>query len=79
MTAKLTERQIKEFKEVFSLFDKDGNGTISRKELGKAIRKSVGQKMSESELQGKAVALNLIFSRNNGYRLYKTIVGSTCR
>ena len=52
MAAKLTERQINEFKEVFSLFDRNGDGTISKRELGKAIRKSVGQRLSESELQG---------------------------
>ena len=52
MAAKLTELQIKEFKEVFSLFDRNGDGTISKRELGKAIRKSVGQRLSESELQG---------------------------
>ena len=31
---KLTEEQIAEFKEAFSLFDKDGDGTITTKELG---------------------------------------------
>jgi Ca2+-binding EF-hand superfamily protein len=31
----LTEEQIAEFKEAFSLFDKDGDGTITTKELGK--------------------------------------------
>ena len=30
----LTEEQIAEFKETFSLFDKDGDGTITTKELG---------------------------------------------
>ena len=55
MASKLSERQIKEFKEVFSLFDKNGDGTISRKELGKAIRKSVGKTLSDSELQGETV------------------------
>eukprot|EP01046_Picozoa_sp_COSAG06_P085091 COSAG06_NODE_31828_length_515_cov_0.692308_1_plen_79_part_10 len=29
-----TEEQIAEFKEAFSLFDKDGDGTITTKELG---------------------------------------------
>ena len=33
----LTETQIEEYKEVFSLFDKDGDGTITTKELGKII------------------------------------------
>jgi len=31
---KLKEEQIAEFKEAFSLFDKDGDGTITTKELG---------------------------------------------
>jgi len=30
----LTEEQIAEFKQAFSLFDKDGDGTITTKELG---------------------------------------------
>ena len=30
----LTEEEIGEFKEAFKLFDKDGDGTISTKELG---------------------------------------------
>merc|ERR1712110_813754 len=38
----LTEEQIAEFKEAFSLFDKDGDGTITR---------SLGQNPTEAELQ----------------------------
>ncbi len=38
----LTEEQIAEFKEAFSLFDKDGDGTITTKELGTVMR-SLGQ------------------------------------
>jgi calmodulin len=34
----LSEEQKAEFKEVFSLFDKDGDGTISTKELGTVMR-----------------------------------------
>ena len=34
MADNLTEEQIAEFKEAFSLFDKDGDGTITTKELG---------------------------------------------
>ena len=34
----LTEAQKEEFKEAFSLFDKDGDGTISNKELGVVMR-----------------------------------------
>jgi calmodulin len=46
----LTEEQIAEFKEAFSLFDKDGDGTITTKELGTVMR-SLGQNPTESELQ----------------------------
>lgn len=41
---------ITEFKEAFSLFDKDGDGTISCKELGTVMR-SLGQNPTEAELQ----------------------------
>jgi calmodulin len=34
----LTEKQKEEFHEAFSLFDKDGDGTISTKELGIVMR-----------------------------------------
>ena len=39
-----------EFKEAFSLFDKDGDGTITTKELGTVMR-SLGQNANEDELQ----------------------------
>uniref|UniRef100_A0A8C9L938 EF-hand domain-containing protein n=1 Tax=Pavo cristatus TaxID=9049 RepID=A0A8C9L938_PAVCR len=43
-----TEKQ--PFKEAFSLFDKDGDGTITTKELGTVMR-SLGQNPTEAELQ----------------------------
>ncbi|KAK1793083.1 hypothetical protein P4O66_011492 [Electrophorus voltai] len=46
----LTEEQIAEFKEAFSLFDKDGDGTITTKELGTVMR-SLGQNPTDAELQ----------------------------
>lgn len=42
--------QFLEFKEAFSLFDKDGDGTITTKELGTVMR-SLGQNPTEAELQ----------------------------
>merc|ERR1712224_1128057 len=50
MADSLTEEQVSEFKEAFSLFDKDGDGQITTKELGTVMR-SLGQNPSESELQ----------------------------
>jgi calmodulin len=41
MADQLTEEQIAEFKEAFSLFDKDGDGTITTKELGLIIIKLI--------------------------------------
>ena len=50
MVDKLTDEQREEFKEAFSLFDKDGDGCISTEELGTVMR-SLGQNPTEAELQ----------------------------
>ncbi|KAF9368730.1 hypothetical protein CPB97_004299 [Podila verticillata] len=50
MADQLTETQLSEFKEAFSLFDKDGDGTITTKELGTVMR-SLGQNPTEADLQ----------------------------
>ena len=49
MVDQLTEEQVGEFKEAFELFDKDGDGTITTKELGIVLR-SLGQNPTEAEL-----------------------------
>lgn len=68
----LTEEQIAEFKEAFSLFDKDGDGTITTKELGTVMR-SLGQNPTEAELQdminevdadGTYIYIYIFISRN---------------
>lgn len=46
----LSSEQIAEFKEAFSLFDKDGDGTITSRELG-IVMKSLGQNPTDAELQ----------------------------
>ena len=38
MAEELTVEQVAEFKEAFSLFDKDGDGTITLKELDTVMR-----------------------------------------
>uniref|UniRef100_A0A8C6QEE3 EF-hand domain-containing protein n=1 Tax=Nannospalax galili TaxID=1026970 RepID=A0A8C6QEE3_NANGA len=50
MAGQLTEEQITEFKEAFSLFNKYGDSTITMKELGTVMR-SLGQDPTEAELQ----------------------------
>ena len=50
MADKLTEAQIAEFKEVFTLFDKDEDGNATAKELGMVMR-SLGQNPTEAELK----------------------------
>jgi len=46
----LTEDQIHELREAFSLFDKDGSGTISNDEL-EVVMKSLGQNPTQGELK----------------------------
>ncbi len=56
-----------EFREAFSLFDKDGDGTITTKELGTVMR-SLGQNPTEQELQDmiKEVDVDGTFSASLG-------------
>ncbi|KAF3816362.1 hypothetical protein GH733_014535 [Mirounga leonina] len=58
----LTEEQIAEFKEAFSPFDKDGDGTITTKELGTVMR-SLGQNPTEAEWQDM---INKVDADGNG-------------
>lgn len=49
-TQDLSEETIREFKEAFALFDKDGDGTITSSELG-AVMRSLGQQPTEAALK----------------------------
>ena len=46
----LTEEQIFEFKEAFSYYDKDAEGTITTKEFGQ-VMKGLGENPTEQELR----------------------------
>jgi calmodulin len=62
MAESLTDEQVAEFREAFALFDKNGDGEITSKELGTVMR-SLGQNPSESELQDM---INEVDTDNNG-------------
>ncbi|KAJ2188542.1 RAS1 protein, partial [Coemansia sp. RSA 521] len=48
-TLRLTDEKLDEYKDAFSMFDKDGNGSISAEELG-VVMKSLGPTPSEQDL-----------------------------
>ena len=49
MASELTNQQRAELKEAFSLFDVDGDGTITSKEL-MVVMRSIGSEASEEEI-----------------------------
>ncbi|KAL4226321.1 Calmodulin [Mactra antiquata] len=57
-----SEKFVQEFREIFKLFDKDGDGTITTKELSTVMR-SLGQNPSEEELRQM---VKMVDSDNNG-------------
>ncbi|KAM6177309.1 calmodulin-like protein 3 [Erethizon dorsatum] len=75
MANQLTEEQIAEFKEAFSLFDKDGDGCITTQELGTVMR-SLGQNPTEAELQGM---VNEIDRDGNGTVDFPEFLGMMAR
>ncbi|KAH7100031.1 calmodulin [Auriculariales sp. MPI-PUGE-AT-0066] len=50
MASQLTEDQLSDLKESFSLFDKDRDGTISSKDLGEVLR-AIGKTPTEEQLK----------------------------
>ena len=65
-----------EFKEAFSLFDKDGDGTITTKELGTVMR-SLGQNPTEAELQDMINEVDADGMRRNSYHLFLFVLNTS--
>lgn len=75
MAELFTEEQLTEFKDTFSLFDRDGDGTISTKELGTVMR-ALGQNPTEFELQDM---INEVDADGNGTLDFTEFVGLMAR
>ncbi|CAH3176449.1 unnamed protein product, partial [Porites evermanni] len=71
----LTDEQIAEIKEVFSCYDKDGDGTITTEELGTVMR-SLGQNPTDAELQDM---VNELDTNGNGKIEFDEFLPMMCR
>lgn len=78
MAHRLTEEQINEFKEAFSLFDKDGDGVISTQELGTVMR-SVGHNPTEAEIQGMIQGVDVDASGTIDFAEFLTLMARRTR
>ena len=48
---KLEESKIEEFREIFNIFDKTGDGSIDNTEIGE-VMEGLGERMSDEEIEG---------------------------
>lgn len=62
----LSDEQLEKLHNAFTLFDKDGDGSISPRELGNAIR-SLGQNPTEKELREMIAEIDLDGSGGVGF------------
>ncbi|XP_022211038.1 calmodulin-related protein 97A [Drosophila obscura] len=74
----LTEEQIAEFKEAFSLFDKDNSGSITTRELGILMR-SLGQNPTEAELQDLVNEVDIDGNGEIDFNEFCTMMGKQMR
>ncbi|RUS70771.1 hypothetical protein EGW08_021473, partial [Elysia chlorotica] len=71
----LTQAEAKELKDAFSLFDKDGNGTIDVKELGPVMR-ALGQNPTQREIDDLMKKADVDASGSLGYDEYVQVINS---
>jgi len=67
---KLTDEQVEEFKEVFTVFDKSNSGSIATGELG-ALMAQLGQKTSDFEMKELVAEVD---SKNSGKCTFQAFV-----
>ena len=65
----------KELKDAFKVFDTDGSGTISKKEL-MALMKSLGQNLSEAELEAMMAEVDTDKSGEIDFKEFKSMMMS---
>ena len=67
----LKDEQLAELKDVFSMFDKDGDGTITLSEFG-SVMKALGQEPTEDELR---IMMDSVDTDQNGVIDFDEFVG----
>ncbi|KAL2443965.1 Calmodulin [Exophiala dermatitidis] len=77
-SAKPSEEEIKAYRDVFALFDKDGSGTITAQELGEIMR-SLGQNPSDSELQDMINEVDIDHSGSIDFDEFLKMMSTTVR
>ncbi|KAM0735533.1 Calmodulin [Formica fusca] len=71
----ITKSQMKEFREAFRLFDKDGDGTITKEELGRVMR-SLGQFARSEELSTMLQEIDIDGDGNVSFEEFVEIVSN---
>ncbi|CAL1688911.1 unnamed protein product [Lasius platythorax] len=71
----ITKSQMKEFREAFRLFDKDGDGTITKDELGRVMR-SLGQFARAEELRTMLQEIDIDGDGNVSFEEFVEIVSN---
>jgi calmodulin len=70
----LSPEQIAEFREAFNIFDRDGDGRITVKELGTSMR-ALGQNPSEEELEAMIAEVDVNGSRTIEFSEFLDMMG----
>ncbi|KAJ7329337.1 hypothetical protein JRQ81_015511 [Phrynocephalus forsythii] len=78
MAQRLTEEQLAEYKEAFSLFDKDGDGRITTAELGTVLR-SLGHNPTEGELHSLISAVDTNHSGTVDFPEFLSVVAKMAK